>query len=625
MEKKKIFVVEDESIVSLEIQSRLKSLGYAISGAAASGDEAIRKVIDLKPDLILMDIRIKGDMDGIETAAEIKKIYDIPIIFLTAYADPVTIQRAKITDPFGYIIKPFEERELHISIEIALYKDHSQKLLREKDKWLSTILRSVGDAVIATDTTGKIKFINNVAERLTGYTKEEATDKELSSVFKIRSEATKEYAKNAVQKVMQTGEVVGLANHSELVSKNGIVYPIADSGSPIKDENGNITGVVVVFQDLSYYKKTEELINIQTTALNSAYSGIVITDFAGEIIYVNDAMYGLTGYTRDELMHKNVSIFKSNLHPDEFFAKMWQTISSGQTWKGEIQNRKKNGDPYYEEMSVTPLKNEHNDIVNFISVKEDISDRKKIEIELRKAKDEAERSDRLKSEFLAQMSHEIRTPISIISNFMQIYEDELREKLSLELKSSISAVKTESLRIISTIDSIVNMAQLKAGTFKLRLQKLNLYEDVLKPTLDQWVLFAKAKKLDLFFSGELENIFIEGDAYSLSQAINHIIDNAIKYTDKGNVQVNCKVETENVIITVSDTGNGITKDYLPYIFDPFTQEHQGYNRKYEGNGLGMALVKQYCILNNASLIIDSEKWVGTTVKVFLPKLKKGTK
>ena len=123
----------------------------------------------------------------------------------------------------------------------------------------------------------------------------------------------------------------------------------------------------------------------------------------------------------------------------------------------------------------------------------------------------------------------------------------------------------------------------------------------------------------------MENIFIEGDAYSLSQAINHIIDNAIKYTDKGNVQVNCKVETENVIITVSDTGNGITKDYLPYIFDPFTQEHQGYNRKYEGNGLGMALVKQYCILNNASLIIDSEKWVGTTVKVFLPKLKKGTK
>jgi signal transduction histidine kinase len=246
------------------------------------------------------------------------------------------------------------------------------------------------------------------------------------------------------------------------------------------------------------------------------------------------------------------------------------------------------------------------------------------EIELIKAKDEAERSDKLKSEFLAQMSHEIRTPINIISNFMQIYEDELQQNLSPELKKTISAVKTESYRIISTIDSIINMAQLKAGTFKPKLQKLNLYEDVIKPYLDQWIVFSEDKKLDLLISGELENIFIEGDSYSLSQAINHIVDNAIKYTDKGHVQVHCKAETENVIITVSDTGNGITEDYLPYIFEPFTQEYQGYNRKYEGNGLGMALVKQYCSLNNASITIDSEKWVGTTAKVSLPRLKKGT-
>lgn len=623
MEKKKIFVVEDESIVSLEIQSRIKHLGYIVSGSAASGDEAIRKVIDLRPDLILMDIRIKGEMDGIETAAEIKKIYDIPIIFLTAYADPVTIQRAKITDPFGYIIKPFEERELHISIEIALYKDHTQKLIREKDKWLTAILRSVGDAVIATDTNGKIRFINHVAERLTGFTKEEAINKDLSSIFKIRSEATKEFTLNAVQKVMQTGEIVGLANHTELISRNGNVYPIADSGAPIRDENGNITGVVVVFQDLSYFKQTEELIKIQTTALNSAYNGIMITDFEGKIIYVNDAMYRITGYLREELIGKSASIFKSNLHSEEFFIKMWKTISIGETWRGEIQNRRKDGEPYFEEMSITPLKNEHGEIVNFISVKEDISDRKKAEIEIIKAKDEAERSDRLKSEFLAQMSHEIRTPINIISNFMQIYEDELQEKLSPELKKSISAVKTESHRIISTIDSIVNMAQLKAGTFNPKLQKLNLYEDVIKTYIDQWSIFAEEKKLELLISGEIENVFIQGDAYSLGQAINHILDNAIKYTDKGKVQLNCKSETENIIITIADTGNGISDKYLPQIFEPFTQEYQGYDRKYEGNGLGMALVKQYCSLNNASITIESEKWIGTTVKISIPKLKKG--
>lgn len=624
MEKKKIFVVEDESIVSLEIQSRIKHLGYIVTGTASSGDEAIRKVMDLKPDLILMDIRIKGEIDGIETAAEIKKIYDVPIIFLTAYADPVTIQRAKITDPFGYIIKPFEERELHISIEIALYKDHTQKLIREKDKWLTAILRSVGDAVIATDTQGKIKFINHVAERLTGYTKEEAINKDLPSIFRIRSEVTKEFTLNAVQKVMQTGEIVGLANHTELVSRNGNVYPIADSGAPIRDENGNITGVVVVFQDLSYFKQTEELIKIQTSALNSAYNGIMITDASANIIYVNDAMYNLTGYLREELIGKSASIFKSNLHPDTFFLKMWRTISDGKTWKGEVQNRRKNGEPYYEEMSITPLKNEQGEITHFISVKEDISDRKKAEIELIKAKDDAQRSDRLKSEFLAQMSHEIRTPINIISNFMQIYEDELQQKLSPELKKSISAVRIESHRIISTIDSIVNMAQLKAGTFKPRLQKIDLYESVIKPSIDQWAEHAENKNLQLLVSGKLENIFIEADSYSLGQAINHIVDNAIKYTDKGTVQINSKCETENVIITIADTGNGISEDYLPRIFEPFTQEYQGYNRKYEGNGLGMALVKQYCSLNNASITIESEKWIGTTVKISIPKIKKGS-
>jgi signal transduction histidine kinase len=108
----------------------------------------------------------------------------------------------------------------------------------------------------------------------------------------------------------------------------------------------------------------------------------------------------------------------------------------------------------------------------------------------------------------------------------------------------------------------------------------------------------------------VENIFIEGDAYSLNQAINHIIDNSIKYKEKGNVQVNSKAEKENIIITVSDTGNGISEEYLPFIFDPFSQEHQGYNRQFEGNGLGMALVKQYCMLNNAKINIKSKKGVA---------------
>ncbi len=256
---------------------------------------------------------------------------------------------------------------------------------------------------------------------------------------------------------------------------------------------------------------------------------------------------------------------------------------------------------------------------------DEIEERKKTEIELNKAKEDAERSDRLKSEFLAQMSHEIRAPINIISNFMQIYESELNDKLSPELKNSISSVKSQSLRIITTIDSIINMAQLKTGTFIPKLQIIKFYPDIIKPSLKQWQAFAKDKNIDLNICGEFENILVEGDVYSLNQVINHIVDNAIKYTDKGEVEVKCSCENDFVIINVSDTGNGISEEYLPHIFEPFSQEYQGYGRKYEGNGLGMALVKQYSLLNNASIKIDSKKGVGTVVRLTLPLLKPGTK
>ncbi len=623
MSKKKIFVVEDESIVSLEIQNRLKVLGYEVAGHAASGDEAITKITQVKPDLVLMDIRIKGDIDGIETASRIKKILDIPIIFLTAYADETTLQRAKITDPFGYIIKPFEERELSINIEIALYKDHTQKLLREKDKWLSTILKSIGDGVIATDQYGIIQFINPIAERLTGYSKAEAVGKNLSDIYKVRSEETKEIVLNPYQEVLAKGEIIGLANHTELIQKSGVTLPIMDSGSPIKDPTGKIIGVVVVFQDMSYYKSVEDQIKLHTTALNAAHNSIVITDKEGLPVWVNKSMERLTGYKSSDIYNQNLRILQSGHHDKAFYENLWNTISGGKVWRGEIINKKKNGEFYYEEMTITPMKNYNGEIVNYIAIKDDISDRKKNEIELKKAKEDAEKSDQLKSEFLAQMSHEIRTPINIISNFMQIYEDELTDKLTPELKGSIASVKSQSLRIISTIDSILNMAQLNTGTFVPKLQNVNLFEDVIKPSMEQWTILAKEKDLEFKIIGGFENLYLEGDAYCLNKALDHIVDNAIKYTNEGEVEIHCDTEDETIVLSVYDTGIGISADYLPHIFEPFTQEQQGYNRQYEGNGLGMALVKQYCHVNNASIKIDSQKGKGTIVKISIPLLKKG--
>ena len=259
MAKAKILVVEDESIVAKDIEKRLKSLGYAVPAVVSSGEEAIKKTAQTHPDLVLMDIKIKGDVDGVEAATQIRARFNIPVVYLTAYSDEKTLERAKITEPLGYILKPFEERELHTAIEIALYKHKMEKKLKECQQWLTTTLKSIGDAVIATDTKGLVTFINRVASALTGWKQKAAFGKNLTEVFNIIDEETRPLTESLVTKVLREGVFVALENHT-LIAKDGTETPIDVSSAPIRDEEENITGVVLVFRDITERKRAEEKI-----------------------------------------------------------------------------------------------------------------------------------------------------------------------------------------------------------------------------------------------------------------------------------------------------------------------------------------------------------------------------
>jgi PAS domain S-box-containing protein len=258
MEKTKILIVEDEAIISKNLQMRLEKHGYIVPSAVATGEEAIKKSGEDNVDLVLMDIVLLGEIDGIEAADQIRSRFNIPVIYLTAYADETILEKAKITEPFGYIIKPFEDRELHSAIQMALYKHKMEQQLREKEKWLSTVLNSIGDAVITTNIKGNVLFINPVAEKLTGWKEEDATGRPLEEVFNIVNEKTGEDVENPVKKVLRDGAVIGLANHTMLITREGNRIPIDDSGSPIRDDKGNITGVVLVFHDITERKKIEK-------------------------------------------------------------------------------------------------------------------------------------------------------------------------------------------------------------------------------------------------------------------------------------------------------------------------------------------------------------------------------
>lgn len=246
MVSSKIMIVEDESIVAMGIRSTLTDLGYTVTGIAASSEVAIKKIAETQPDLVLMDINLKGDIDGVQTAEQVRSHFGIPVIFLTAYADNNTLQRAKVTEPFGYILKPFEEKELNISIEMALYKHQKEKQVKASGQWFATTLKSIGDAVIATDKNNFLVFINNIAETLTGWKREEAMGKILADVFNI--EETLNPLNNPVTQVIQAGTVISLPESTTIKAKDGTATPVTGSAAAIKDNKGKTIGAILVFR-----------------------------------------------------------------------------------------------------------------------------------------------------------------------------------------------------------------------------------------------------------------------------------------------------------------------------------------------------------------------------------------
>jgi PAS domain S-box-containing protein len=261
----KILIVEDENIVAKDIQNTLKSLGYAVAGIVATGEEALQKADETRPDLVLMDIMLKGYQDGVEAAQKILALYNIPVIYLTAYTDEKTLQRAKIAEPYGYILKPFEERELHIAIEMALYKHRMAKKLQEREQWLAKILKTINDAVIVLDHKGDVSFMNLMAETLTGWTQKEAMGKPVAEVFKIAQPGARS---SRYGLVVQEGD---FEPHSRLLAKDGRALPIEDSAVSLRDEAGNVTGAILIFRDISARERAQAKLRERFGQLEALY------------------------------------------------------------------------------------------------------------------------------------------------------------------------------------------------------------------------------------------------------------------------------------------------------------------------------------------------------------------
>ncbi|HXF05301.1 MAG TPA: PAS domain S-box protein, partial [Blastocatellia bacterium] len=296
-------------------------------------------------------------IDGVEAAEQIRRRYNIPVVYLTAYADGNTLQRAKITEPYAYLLKPFEDRQLHITIEMALYKHRMEKKIKESERWLAAVLRSIDDGVIATDLQGLITYMNTVAEVQTGWRQQEAVGKDLTEVFTLRNGKVV-VAESPALRAMREGTIIGQSRTVTLVSREGSEIPIDYTASPIKDEKGNILGAVIVFRDVTERRHAEELLMQSAEryrALVETSSDIVFTlSRDGKVISLNPAFETLTGWTRKEWMGRP---FADIIHPPDLPLAMefLQRVLHEATPLGcEFRIISRSGEPVAMEFMATP-------------------------------------------------------------------------------------------------------------------------------------------------------------------------------------------------------------------------------------------------------------------------------
>ena len=506
-----------------------------------------------------------------------------------------------------------------------------EQALRQGEERLRSITDSAQDAILMMDPRGAISFWNPAAEKILGYSNQEAIGMNLHQLLAPGRFHTAHAA--AYPEFLRTGKGAAVGKTLELaaIRKDGVEIAVSLSLSSVKRDDG--WHAVGLMSDITERKRSEMELRKLHQAMEQSPATVVITDLTGAIEYVNPKFSESTGYTREEALGQNPRILKSGELSNLVYKELWEMITAGKEWHGEFHNKKKNGELYWESASISAIRNADGKITNFLAVKEDITKQKESEElmrtmmgELNKARVNAEIATQAKAMFLANMSHEIRTPMNAIIGF----SDLLRQTaLDQEQRNFVNAMHSSGQALLELVNDILDFSKIEAGKVALEEIDFNL-EYLCRDAFN--IVSARIKNATVSTYVDFQDnvpLYLRGDPTRLRQILINLIGNAAKFTERGEIGLIISLSEEipssgeTVIqFSVKDSGIGISPKKQHLLFQTFTQVDMSTTRKYGGTGLGLAICKTLVEKMHGDIWIESKENVGSEFK-FTVKLKKG--
>ena len=506
------------------------------------------------------------------------------------------------------IVQFFSQKEQLIA-EIHQRENIEHSLNKSEDKYRK-IFENVQDIFFQSNTSGLVTSISPSVERYIGYKPYEVIGKHLMDYYCDPSDSVK-----LIQELEKSGEVID--SEIGLVSKSGKIITCSLNMHFLYDDAGILIGFEGSLRDISERKIHEEKILKLSSAIEQSPISVLITDTTGKIEYVNPRFTETSGYSYDEAIGQSPNLIKSGLTADEVYKDLWETISTGKEWNGEMQNKNKNGDVFWEMVLISPIKNSDNVITNYLGIKEDITEKKKNIEELKAAKEKAEEMNNLKSSFLANMSHELRTPMMGILGNAEIIGITAEDT---DIKEMASAIFSSGQRLINTLNLILDLSRIEANRESIDIEKLEVVS-VIRDVVEHFSSAAWQRDLIMDFDCNYDKVYSLLDERLFREVLNNLINNAIKFTNQGGITVILTADVDKMIIKVIDTGMGIPSQSLDFIFDEFRQVSEGYGRSFEGTGLGLTITKKFVEKLGGKISVQSQLDSGSEFTIKFPLIK----